>query len=196
MKSSKIFLLLAVFILAQTLPAQARSGGHGGGRGSGRGYTSGSHSRGSSYSGGYHGGGYYGGGVRFYPRAYWGPGPYYSYWGWPYYYPSAYAYAPPLAYNYPPVPHSPPPNYYMTPGEVPQTSLQEDPVFIYPRQGQSQAQQAKDRNECQQWATSQTGVDSTKPPPAGMSEDQLVQKSRDYNRALDACLDARGYTLR
>jgi hypothetical protein len=66
-----------------------------------------------------------------------------------------------------------------------------DQVFIYPRQGQSPEQQASDRYACHQWAVSQTGADPTlngaNIPP---------QKRADYQRALNACLDGRGYTVR
>jgi hypothetical protein len=42
----------------------------------------------------------------------------------------------------------------------------------------------------------QTGYDPTKPPPGDLSPVQTSQKSADYQRALGACLDARGYTVR
>ena len=41
-----------------------------------------------------------------------------------------------------------------------------DPVFIYPAQGQSDEQLRKDKAECSQWATGQTGFDPTAPAPA------------------------------
>jgi hypothetical protein len=66
-----------------------------------------------------------------------------------------------------------------------------DQVFIYPRQNQSPEQQASDRYACHQWAVSQTGVDPTL-NPGGVSP----QKHADYQRALGACLDGRGYTVR
>ena len=37
--------------------------------------------------------------------------------------------------------------------------------FIYPDRGQSQAQQDKDKYQCSQWASQQTGFDPTVPPP-------------------------------
>jgi hypothetical protein len=42
----------------------------------------------------------------------------------------------------------------------------------------------------------QSGVDLTKPPPAEMIEAQKAQKSQEYYRALEACMDGRGYTMR
>jgi hypothetical protein len=69
-------------------------------------------------------------------------------------------------------------------------------MFIYPRQGQSQEQQADDHYQCHSSAVDQTGFDPTFPPPAGTPEAETAQKSADYLRALETCLDARGYTLR
>jgi len=68
-------------------------------------------------------------------------------------------------------------------------------IFIYPRKGQSEELQAKDRYECHRWAVSQIGYDPTQ-PTSGMPETQLNQMRVDYNRAMGACLDGRGYTMR
>ena len=68
-------------------------------------------------------------------------------------------------------------------------------MFIYPRQSQSQQQQAKDRYECHSWAVSQTHYDPTQ-PPAGIPAAQMSQKRVDYQRAMGACLDGRGYTVK
>jgi len=38
-------------------------------------------------------------------------------------------------------------------------------ILMYPKKGQSQAQQDKDRSECNNWAKGQTGYDPTAPPP-------------------------------
>ena len=57
-----------------------------------------------------------------------------------------------------------------------------DGLYAYPKNGQSDAQQAADRSECAQWAGSQTGSDG-----AGAS--------LDYRRALSACLQGRGYSV-
>ena len=67
-------------------------------------------------------------------------------------------------------------------------------MFIYPRKGQSEQQKAKDSYECHSWAVSQTGYDPTQ--PASVPESQTNQKRADYQRAMDACLDARGYTVK
>lgn len=66
--------------------------------------------------------------------------------------------------------------------------------FVYPREGQDLKQQAADRGECNEWATGQTGYD----PRFGLAaEDELAPRKRaDYRRALDACMDGRGYTMK
>jgi hypothetical protein len=65
-------------------------------------------------------------------------------------------------------------------------------LFVYPRKGQSQELQAKDTYECNSWAVGQTNYDPTQ-LPGGVSS---VQKRADYNKAMAACLDARGYTAK
>lgn len=70
-----------------------------------------------------------------------------------------------------------------------------DKVFVYPRQGQSERQQADDRWACHQWAVNQTGFDPTGPPQEAPAAKRL-EKRADYNRAFAACLDGRGYTVK
>jgi hypothetical protein len=55
-------------------------------------------------------------------------------------------------------------------------------IFMYPKNGQSAEQQAADRAECQKWATDQAG--------------QVAQNGSDYNRAMVACVEGRGYSAR
>ena len=71
----------------------------------------------------------------------------------------------------------------------------ENKMFIYPRKGQSEKQQADDRYECHTWAMGQTNYDPTRIPP-GITDDQVMQKRMDYQRAMASCLDARGYTAK
>jgi hypothetical protein len=78
----------------------------------------------------------------------------------------------------------------------PVTSSPTEKIFVYPRQGQSEEQQAKDRYECHSWAVGQTGYDPTKLSAGDMPEARRNQTRADYNRAQDACLDGRGYTMR
>jgi hypothetical protein len=67
--------------------------------------------------------------------------------------------------------------------------------YVYPRQAQSAQQQAADEYECHRWAVSQTGFD-----PSGTATGQSAASSpaqRDnYQRATNACLEGRGYTVR
>ncbi len=66
--------------------------------------------------------------------------------------------------------------------------------FVHPREGQDLAQQAADREQCNEWATGQTAYD----PRLGLAadDDQAPRKRSDYRRALDACMDGRGYTMK
>jgi Family of unknown function (DUF6515) len=68
-------------------------------------------------------------------------------------------------------------------------------LFIYPRNGQSKELQAKDRYECHSWAVGQIHYDPTQ-PAVNVPEAQTNQKRADYNRAMGACLDGRGYTVK
>jgi hypothetical protein len=61
--------------------------------------------------------------------------------------------------------------------------------YIYPHNGQSPEQQSADRFECHQWAKGQTGFDPTQ--PGGVNG-----KRGDYQRAMTACLEARGYSVK
>jgi hypothetical protein len=70
-----------------------------------------------------------------------------------------------------------------------------DELFIYPRNGQNEQQQAEDRYQCHRWAVSQTGFDPTQPQTGG-AETQRMDKRTDYQRAMAACLDGRGYTVK
>ncbi|HEY2463530.1 MAG TPA: hypothetical protein VGI32_05690 [Steroidobacteraceae bacterium] len=167
--------------------------------------------RGSGWRGGYwHGG--------FWPRAFYGAGfawflpilplAYATYWysGVPYYYANDvyYTWNPTydgyVATDPPPVADSsgsadvgaPPPsdagadqNYS---GPAPQNSGPgpggpvAGQIFMYPKNGQSAEQQATDRSECQKWASEQAG--------------QVAQNGSDYNRAMVACVEGRGYSAR
>jgi hypothetical protein len=45
------------------------------------------------------------------------------------------------------------------------TALAQGDLIIYPKKGQSQEQQSKDRYECHAWAVKETGFDPSAPPP-------------------------------
>jgi len=64
-------------------------------------------------------------------------------------------------------------------------------LFIYPKQGQTADQQAKDRAECQASASEKSGYDPNAPASANSRA-----VSGNYARALAACLEARGYSVR
>ncbi len=64
-----------------------------------------------------------------------------------------------------------------------------DNIFVYPKNGQSAEQQARDRYECHRWAADQTGFDPTR------SEGAQARRG-DYLRAQQACLEGRGYTVK
>jgi hypothetical protein len=68
-------------------------------------------------------------------------------------------------------------------------------LFIYPKNGQSEEQQGKDRYECHSWAASQSGFDPTQ-PMGGVDDSQAAAKRADYQRAQTACLEARGYSVK
>lgn len=81
-------------------------------------------------------------------------------------------------------------------------------LFVYPKNGQSAEQQARDRYECHSWAKDQTGFDPTQPggvTAADSSEPGAVgrvppaewaAKRQDYMRAQTACLEGRGYSVK
>ncbi len=75
--------------------------------------------------------------------------------------------------------------------DVSQTPPAADDLFIYPRQGQSEKQLADDRYACHRWAVEQTGFDPTQP-----SDGTQRGNREDYQRAMAACLDGRGYTVK
>ena len=62
-------------------------------------------------------------------------------------------------------------------------------IYVYPRNGQSDEQTSNDRFECHKWAVAQTGFDPTR---SGNTQGTAA----DYRRAIGACLDARGYTVK
>ncbi len=66
------------------------------------------------------------------------------------------------------------------PGATPASAPVRTPI-VYPRNGQSAEQAEMDQSQCRRWAKAQPGV----------SGDPSV-----FDRALDACLDGRGYTVR
>lgn len=70
-----------------------------------------------------------------------------------------------------------------------------DDLFIYPKNGQSEAQQSTDRYDCHRWAADQTGFDPTK-AGGDVGDEERSSKRTDYQRAQTACLEARGYSVK
>jgi hypothetical protein len=91
---------------------------------------------------------------------------------------SNYAYTPPPGANSTPPPAAPRGNW----------SSAAD-IYVYPRNGQSEQQTSSDRFECHKWSVAQTGFDPTRSM-------NLQGTSADYRRAMGACLDARGYSVK
>ena len=77
----------------------------------------------------------------------------------------------------------------------PPAATTRDDFFMYPRNGQSTETQARDRYECHGWAVTQTGFDPSQ-PGGGVPASQNASGRSDYRRAITACLEARGYTVR
>src|SRR5215471_6671450 len=79
--------------------------------------------------------------------------------------------------------------YVTTPQPEPNPPPGTENLTLTPKNGQSQQQQWTDRYECHQWAVNQSGFDPTrKTAPGGSGVEQ-------YQRALSACLEGRGYTV-
>jgi hypothetical protein len=62
-------------------------------------------------------------------------------------------------------------------------------LIAYPKNGQSDEQQAKDKSDCRKWATTESGYN-----PAGTAATADPNRG-NYLRAEAACLDARGYSV-
>ena len=70
-----------------------------------------------------------------------------------------------------------------------------DELFVYPKNGQSDKQQADDRFACHQWSVKQTGFDPSL-PPQNMTGQEMNGQRDSYQRAMRACLEGRGYSVR
>ena len=73
-------------------------------------------------------------------------------------------------------------------------------LMVYPKNGQSQDQQGKDKFECHRWAAEQSGFDPSLGSPAagggGTAMTSNPGKRSDYFRAQAACLEGRGYSVK
>ena len=105
----------------------------------------------------------------------------YSTWyygGSPYYYADGAYYAPATGGGYTVV--SPPPGADLVAGTAPAPQGPPDPV-IYPRNNQTAVQTEADRRDCNRWATEQPNA---------------VADASVFQRSVEACMDARGYSVR
>lgn len=80
-----------------------------------------------------------------------------------------------------------------TPSPPPGPDSSQGDLMIYPKNGQTKEQQAADQFECNNWAKGQTGFDPTQ--PAGGVSGNADAAGNNYNRAMSACLQGRGYQV-
>lgn len=74
------------------------------------------------------------------------------------------------------------------------TTVRSDGLLITPKNGQSSEQLWRDRYECYGWAKTQSGFDPSNPGAA--APQSAGASGRDqYNRAMAACLEGRGYSV-
>lgn len=103
----------------------------------------------------------------------------------------AYVYGGPVYVGPPPVYVAPTPVYpapqYVAPPPPPPVAAD---VVAYPAQGQTVAQQSRDRSECERWAANQSGFD-----PAQASPWTTAAQTDTYSRSIGACLKGRGYSI-
>jgi hypothetical protein len=80
------------------------------------------------------------------------------------------------------------------PGAAPPPQVGGD-LFVYPKNGQNDQQQATDKFQCHQWAHQQSGFDPTV-SGGGVPPEQNASAHTAYNRAMIACLEGRGYSVK
>jgi hypothetical protein len=68
-------------------------------------------------------------------------------------------------------------------------------LFVYPDRGQSPVRQQADKSDCRAWATRETGFDPAAAQTAAASARSAARRA-DFDRAIEACLEGRGYTVR
>jgi hypothetical protein len=82
------------------------------------------------------------------------------------------------------------------PPEVQQQAAALSPNLIaYPKNGQTEAQQATDKSACRSWAATQSGFDPSQAAPTQGTSTESTTKRSDYMRAQAACLEGRGYSI-
>ena len=76
----------------------------------------------------------------------------------------------------------------------PDSGVQND-LMIYPKNGQTKEQQSADQFECNNWAKGQTGFDPTQPGGGNAAAGNPDVARGNYDRAMSACLQGRGYQV-
>ena len=222
-RSARAFAIPLIAAFAICAPAGAHAGpgggGHGGGGGGGH-FAGGGHFGGGAHfavggRGGY--GGYRGGyaGHGGYGGYGWRGG--YGGWGWgglgfglyfatlPFYFSTFWDGGVPYYYA--------DDNYYQwdsnvgqyetvdPPAEVQRQAAALSPDLIaYPKNGQTDAQQATDKSECRSWAATQSGFEAAQldSPSAATDTSGAASATRrdQYMRAQAACFEGRGYSVK
>jgi hypothetical protein len=70
-----------------------------------------------------------------------------------------------------------------------------DGLAITPQNGQNAQQVQTDRLACEAWSKGQAGFDVTQ-PTGGVPSGEFTSRREQFNRAMSACLQARGYEVR
>jgi hypothetical protein len=86
-----------------------------------------------------------------------------------------------------------PPDNADAPSPPPAPDSAQGDLMIYPKNGQTKEQQAADQFECNNWSKGQTGFDPTQ--PGGGIPGNADAARNNYNRAMSACLQGRGYQV-
>jgi hypothetical protein len=85
---------------------------------------------------------------------------------------------------------------------VQQVEAQSPSLIAYPKNGQSEAQQATDKAQCFTWAAGQSGFDPSQDTAKAQggaqsaASSQSANKRSQFMRAEAACLDGRGYSVK
>jgi hypothetical protein len=71
----------------------------------------------------------------------------------------------------------------------------ETDLYVFPVEGQTNAQLEADRAECDRWAVTQAGFDPSTAQPREKAADSFAARRDDYARANRLCLEARHYAV-